>query len=365
LQPDTTYYYQVGSQGSEETPARAGSVLFTFPDLGMKSATGAWSGVYKFTTLPTNIGRSGNRPLTVGFFGDFGWKNGVTAVPLEKEVANGDVDFIVHAGDIAYDLHDLGGGVGDEFMRMIEPVAAAVAYQVCPGNHEMEYNFSHYRARFHMAGDESSSNTNLYSSFNAGPVHFVSVSTELYFYNQYYNEEHIKRQYDWLQNDLAVANMQRDKRPWVIVYGHRPMYCSLDTNDGPEICTQDTLAVRDGVSFNQGKRHYGLEPLLYDMGVDVYFSGHMHSYERFYPVYREQLLTQSYHKSPSPIHIVAGAAGGRENLDSFDDVVYPYSAVRFDAYGYGKFVFYNETHLNWQQLSDSNGNILDEIWITK
>jgi hypothetical protein len=26
--------------------------------------------------------------------------------------------------------------VGDEFMRQIEPMAAYVPYQVCPGNHE-------------------------------------------------------------------------------------------------------------------------------------------------------------------------------------------------------------------------------------
>jgi len=77
------------------------------------------------------------------------------------------------------------------------------------------------------------------------------------------------------------------------------------------------------------------------------------------------VLTQSYHRSPSPIHIVAGAAGGREELDQYDDIVYPWSAVRFDTYGYGKFVFYNETHLYWQQLSDATGDVLDQIWITK
>ena len=28
------------------------------------------------------------------------------------------------------------GRVGDEFMRQIEPIAAYVPYQTCPGNHE-------------------------------------------------------------------------------------------------------------------------------------------------------------------------------------------------------------------------------------
>ena len=32
----------------------------------------------------------------------------------------------------------------------------------------------------------------------------------------------------WLEADLAAANLNRAQRPWVIVYGHRPMYCTTD-----------------------------------------------------------------------------------------------------------------------------------------
>jgi hypothetical protein len=30
-------------------------------------------------------------------------------------------------------------------MERIEPIAAYVPYMTCPGNHEIAYNFSHYR----------------------------------------------------------------------------------------------------------------------------------------------------------------------------------------------------------------------------
>jgi BioD-like phosphotransacetylase family protein len=33
-------------------------------------------------------------------------------------------------------------------------------------------------------------------------------------------------QLQWLEQDLARANQRRDTHPWIIVGGHRPLYCS-------------------------------------------------------------------------------------------------------------------------------------------
>ena len=38
------------------------------------------------------------------------------------------------------------------------------------GNHEHHYNFSNYKARFTMPGDDEK----MFYSFNIGPVHFVA-----------------------------------------------------------------------------------------------------------------------------------------------------------------------------------------------
>ena len=43
-----------------------------------------------------------------------------------------------------------------------------------------------------------------------------------------------------------IKHINRTLYPWVIVTGHRPMYCSVDTNDGNGICTSDTQVMRDG-----------------------------------------------------------------------------------------------------------------------
>ena len=80
-----------------------------------------------------------------------------------------------------------------------------------------------------MPGDE---NERMYYSFNMGPVHFVSIATELWFYVQY-GLVPIVEQYKWLERDLAEANKpeNRKNQPWIVIFGHRPPYCSNDDND--------------------------------------------------------------------------------------------------------------------------------------
>ena len=55
-------------------------------------------------------------------------------------------------------------------------------YMTCPGNHEYHYNFSNYKARFNMPGDEDN---RMFFSFDIGPVHFASISTEYYYFLNY------------------------------------------------------------------------------------------------------------------------------------------------------------------------------------
>ncbi len=56
-------------------------------------------------------------------FGDFGYLNAQSLTRLEKETKQGNIDAILHVGDIAYDMADDNARVGDNFMRQIEVIA--------------------------------------------------------------------------------------------------------------------------------------------------------------------------------------------------------------------------------------------------
>lgn len=63
---------------------------------------------------------------------------------------------------------------------------------------------------------------NWYFSFNYGLVHYVVISSEIYF-NGYSTPNTVtdlpEKQYLWLQNDLVKANEERELRPWIVALG--------------------------------------------------------------------------------------------------------------------------------------------------
>ena len=67
----------------------------------------------------------------------------------------------------------------------------------------------------------------MFYTLDIGPVHFVIVSTEWYYFLNY-GKKMVAKQYEWLVADLEAADREenRSKRPWVVLMGHRPMYCS-------------------------------------------------------------------------------------------------------------------------------------------
>ncbi|CAG5125119.1 unnamed protein product [Candidula unifasciata] len=332
LKDNATYYYLVGS------------------------AEG-WSVQFSFKTMPA--GEDWNPSLAV--FGDLGSDNAQSLPRLQSDIEANMYDALIHVGDLAYNLDANNGRVGDTFMQQIQVLAANVPYMTCVGNHEYAYNFSNYKARFSMPND----NGKMYYSFNMGPAHFISISTEyLYFTN--YGYEQIFNQYEWLKQDLMEANKaeNRQKRPWIIVFGHRPMYCS--NNDGDD-CTKYSSAVRKGIPSHNVS---GLEDLFYEQGVDVAIWAHEHSYERLWPIYNEQVRNGSYdqpYKNPGGIvHVITGSAGCSEGVEYFVKDPPAWSAFRNSEYGYMRMKFLNRTHLYMEQVSDDqDGEIIDKFTVIK
>ncbi|MGH0124450.1 UNVERIFIED_CONTAM: hypothetical protein FKN15_073065 [Acipenser sinensis] len=253
--------------------------------------------------------------------------------------------------------------IGDEFMRQIQSIAAYVPYMTSPGNHENAYNFSNYRNRFSMPGDTES----LWYSWNIGPAHIISFSTEVYFYLEY-GLDLIFKQYSWLEKDLEEANKPENRRvrPWIITMAHRPMYCS---NDDKDDCTKFESYVRVGRNDTMPVAP-GLEKLFYDYGVDLELWAHEHTYERLWPVYGFQVFNGSmehpYVNPRAPVHIITGSAGCREKHDGFIPAPRDWSAFRSTDYGYTRMQILNSTHLYLEQVSDDqNGRVIDNMWLVK
>lgn len=202
-------------------------------------------------------------------------------------------------------------------------------------------------------------------SFDLGPVHFISVSTEVYYFMNY-GIKPLVFQYEWLEKDLIKANLpeNREIRPWIIVMGHRPMYCSNENSDD---CTHHETLTRVGLPFFN---IFGLEDILYKYGVDLEIWAHEHSYERLWPIYNYQVYNGSYEypyvNPKAPVHIVTGSAGCKEGRENFNDTRPSWSSFISRDYGYTRLKAHNRTHLHLEQVSDDKlGAVIDSFWIIK
>ncbi|XP_033754057.1 acid phosphatase type 7-like isoform X2 [Pecten maximus] len=323
LTPETTYFYRPLSEGVS-------------------------SGPFYFRTPPS--GQAWEPEFLV--YGDLGVES--DSVPyLNTEVLGGNYTAVLHVGDFGYNLMDQDGQVGDQFMRIVEDIAARVPYMTSPGNHEIDGDtFSHYRYRFSMPNtDWPIPIDKMWYSLDIGQVHFVSYSSEVFFTQQ---GVHVDAQRNWLMADLKQANDNRRNCPWVIAYGHRPMYCS---NTDEDDCTKGASKVREG-----------LEDLFFDYGVDVVLQAHEHSYERLWPQYKGVVLAKNYTNPQAPVQLITGAAGSKHGVDQENKTFSDWSAFRMDTIAFnsfGRLKVKNASHLYWEQVSVKDSHVLDSIWITQ
>ncbi|XP_067932184.1 acid phosphatase type 7-like [Watersipora subatra] len=311
-----------------------------------------------FTFLhPSDEPNRSNKFLIYGDLGKIG--GGITVSRLKAEAARNLYDAVLHVGDFAYDLHNEGGRRGDKFLRRIEQIASRLPYMHCVGNHEIPYGFIHYRYRFSSPRVPWPIPRNqMWYSFDAGLAHFISYSTEVYFTD---GQVYVARQYEWLQQDLAEANRNRAVRPWIIAFGHRPMYCSNINRDD---CTKNVSAMR--------KEPYNLERLFHTSGVDLIIQAHEHSYERLHPLYNGTQVGCGYNNPSAAVHLIAGSAGCNEREMMCADVLlapaHHWSAKRSwlpGLNGYGRLHIVNSTHLRWQQIMSISSQPLDEFTLVQ
>jgi hypothetical protein len=245
-------------------------------------------------------------------------------------------------------------------MVQISPLASAVPYMICPGNHEDFSDFYNFRMRLGAAmppaASPSSGGNGTFSSFNIGMLHVVLVSSEVFFSVQPHSAGLLLEQSEWLEADLKAVD--RSATPFVALGLHQPFYCSA--NDDGDDCHQLLSLVR-----------VGLEKIIYEGGVDVVFAAHEHSYERNLPVYDFTFNAsrgtgpEAYVDPQAPVHILTGAAGCPEDQDPWQAKGNPFSVVRINDYGYTTLQVLNSTALELRYVDNQKGAVLDTVTIIK
>ena len=345
LAPNTQYFYIVGDDAS------------------------GWSKEYTFKSAPTYNQLRGNFSFFV--FGDMGEKRADDSeryIKANKE----SVDLIWHAGDVGYAddsfLH-LGcmtefcyEKAFDDYLNDAEEWASLRPYMVMPGNHEADChdpacllsrerreklsNFTAFNGRFKMPSKESGGIMNMFYSFNYGNVHFISFDSETDYPNAPLATRYVLPcggfgdQLKWLEQDLIKANENSAERPWVLVAAHRPMYHSTNINK---------------------ELQAAVEELFYKYGVDIYITGHVHSYERNYPTY-QGVPEKTYQNPRAPSHLLIGGAGNDEMKDVPNNDVSapgPWTVVTDGNYGIGKITIEDDNNLSFDYIQTTTGKVFD------
>lgn len=125
------------------------------------------------------------------------------------------------------------------------------------GNHEndADEDLNKYLSSFGLSKQ--------YYSFNFQNVHVLTMATEISFGTS-------SSQYNFVKNDLAAASTNPNIK-WIIVNYHRAMYTS------PNTCSSSTC---HGSSSLRDAYH----PLFDKYGVDLVLQGHVHDYQRTFPI---------------------------------------------------------------------------------
>ena len=263
-----------------------------------------WSEVYTFQT------RDVLSDFTFLAFGDHGLSS--EGIETTNMVVDSDADFLILSGDISYANGEQ--SVWDDYLDSNQRSMSNMPWMMVPGNHENEpgYGFEAYDLRFEFP---STSGSDYWHSFDYGPVHFTGFSTE-------HDYSAGSEQYQWLESDLGDAIQNREQVPWIIVYGHKPMYTSHD----------------DATHDEDAELRADLEALFVESGVDLVFWGHDHFYERTWPVIDAEVQQRGdaddgkvFSGAHAPIHLIVGTAGRGEY--QYSDEQPSWSAYREQSYG--------------------------------
>jgi hypothetical protein len=293
-----------------------------------------------FTTPPAP---GPDTPYTFGAIGDLG-QTYDSAATLEHYLQSYG-QAVLYLGDLAYqDNYPFHYQVRyDTWSRFVERSAAYQPYLWTSGNHELDYvpeigetvPFKPFNHRFPTPYWATNSTSPQWYAVRRGPAHIIVLSS----YSAYGK---YTPQYVWLQ--AALKAVDRTVTPWLIVLVHSPWYNSYNYH----YMEGETMRVI-------------FEPFIVAAKVDVVFAGHVHAYERSYPVSNIKYNITNGICTPqvdptAPTYITIGDGGNIEGLAANYTQPQPnYSAFREASFGHGLFDIKNRTTAVWTWHRNQDG----------
>jgi phosphodiesterase/alkaline phosphatase D-like protein len=306
LEPGTKYFYRVICTDAEgrklDGPAR------TF-----QTAPGS-NDAYSFTV----IGDTQRNPVITAKVAKLMWERRP--------------NFVIHCGDVVDDGPSKWQWTGDLFKPCSELFSRVPVYP-CIGNHEK--NHDHYYKYFALPKPE------YYYSFKYGNAEFFVLDT-----NPgppvARNLTESGDQYKWLDKALAASEAK-----WKFCYHHHPAYSSDDNDFGNSWAGPTT-------SGDVRLRHF--VKLYEKYNVDVVFNGHIHVYERTWPI-RDGKVDQK----TGVTYVTSGGGGGR--LENFAPTPAFFKQQFRSDYHYC-YVTIHQGTFNLQ-VFDHNGQPFDQFTLKK
>lgn len=267
LKTNTPYYYEITAKSLDGKEMKSG--LLTFGTAPKEDAPIAFC----------IIGDTESRPHINHKLGEMIWE--------EKP------NFIMHLGDVTdggKKTHKFEWNY--EYFTGITPVASRIPMFPVPGNGEGDL---YWYNRYHKLPDSEA-----YYAFQYGNAEFFMLNS-----NAKTELKKGGKQYEWLKAKLASSTAK-----WKFVAHH---HCPISSDEN------DFGDTWKGEISTQGDPRFDDLKVLYEArGVDIVFFGHVHSYERTYPLRQGQI-----DKEDGIIYIKSGGAGG--HLEDFAPTRYSYS----------------------------------------
>lgn len=184
-------------------------------------------------------------------------------------------NFEIHLGDVVNEGPDKNEWT-KEFFPGSAPLISRVPIFPAIGNHEK--NHSLYYQYFNLPGPEYR------YTYTYGNAQFFVIDT---------NKPVVpgSEQYKWLDEELA-----KSKATWKFCYHHHTVWCSDEDDYGDTYKETSTWG---------DLRHRPLAGLYEKHGVDIAFNGHVHCYERTWPI-----LGDKIDQDNGVIYVTSGGGGG-------------------------------------------------------